>query len=73
MARSGAKLRTTRVALGFDSATAAAFAAGITEGYLIRLETGAVPITDSVLVKLARGWKKSVDWLERKVAEEAAA
>lgn len=60
--RVGAALRAIREELGLDQ-TAAAFKARISASYLAGIESGTQPLTDSALVKIARGWRVSLERL----------
>jgi transcriptional regulator with XRE-family HTH domain len=67
MNRSGQKLRAVRERAGL-STMEVAFRADITQQYLMVIESGRKPLTDSALVKIAGALQMSMDDLERAVS-----
>lgn len=51
--------------------TLAAYRAGFGEGYLVAMENDLKPISDSVVMKMARGWRLSIDELEARLTRAA--
>jgi len=70
-ASQGAKLADVRREKGLTQ-TQLAGAAGITHFYVSKLETGAVPLSDSALVKLSRGLGMGIDDLATRLGRRSS-
>lgn len=68
--RSGRALREVREEIDLTRELAA-HKAGVGAGYLYLLEQDIKPITDSAVMKIARGWELSVDWLDDRLRRAA--
>lgn len=65
-------MRAIRMGKGY-TVTEAAFHAGFSAQYLTAMESGVHPISDAVLVKCSRGWKRKFDWMVETVRGNGAA